>query len=74
MVSIPDELLERLDERAREQGTTRSGLIQRLAAREVEDELAERVRRVRELLATATPRDGRSAEYIREDRDRDGRA
>ena len=73
MVSIPDELLERLDERAREQGTTRSGLIQRLAAREVEHELAERVRRVRELLANPVDHGGKSAQYIREDRDRDGR-
>lgn len=36
MISIPDALLERLDARAKAAGETRSGLLQRLAEREVE--------------------------------------
>lgn len=35
MISIPDKLLERLDLRAKEAGETRSGLLQRLAEREL---------------------------------------
>ena len=36
MISIPDQLLERLDLRAKEEGETRSGFLQRLAERELE--------------------------------------
>lgn len=36
MISFPDKLLERLDLRAKETGETRSGLLQRLAERELE--------------------------------------
>lgn len=36
MISIPDKLLERLDARAKAVGETRSGLLQRLAEREVD--------------------------------------
>lgn len=36
MISIPDALLERLDARAKAAGETRSGLLQRLAEREVQ--------------------------------------
>ncbi len=36
MISIPDKLLARLDARAKEAGETRSGLLQRLAERELE--------------------------------------
>lgn len=36
MISIPDKLLERLDARAKEAGESRSGLLQRLAEREVQ--------------------------------------
>lgn len=43
MISIPDKLLERLDARAKAAGETRSGLLQRLAERELED--SERGRR-----------------------------
>ncbi|MDQ2630242.1 MAG: type II toxin-antitoxin system HicB family antitoxin [Actinomycetota bacterium] len=37
MISIPDTLLERLDARAKEVGETRSGFLQRLVKREVQD-------------------------------------
>src|SRR4051812_3544935 len=36
MISIPDQLLKRLDARAKAAGETRSGFLQRLAEREVE--------------------------------------
>jgi HicB-like antitoxin of HicAB toxin-antitoxin system len=36
MISIPDKLLARLDARAKEAGETRSGLLQRLAERELD--------------------------------------
>lgn len=36
MISMPDDLLERLDSRAKELGETRSGLLQRLVERELE--------------------------------------
>jgi len=35
MISIPDDLLERLDARAKRLGETRSGLLQRLTEREL---------------------------------------
>jgi hypothetical protein len=38
MISMPNDLLERLDLRARELGETRSGLLQRLAEQELEGE------------------------------------
>lgn len=37
MISIPDKLLERLDRRAKEVGETRSGFLQHLVVREVEE-------------------------------------
>ena len=36
MISVPDELLKRIDGRARSVGETRSGFLQRLAERELE--------------------------------------
>lgn len=36
MISVPDELLKRIDARARGIGETRSGFLQRLAERELE--------------------------------------
>lgn len=36
MISVPDELLERVDARAQEVGETRSGFLQRLAERELQ--------------------------------------
>ena len=74
MISIPDELLARLDEQAQQRGTTRSGLIQELARHELDDSEAERRAEIDLLLRAATGRyDGRAAEHIRRDRDRDKR-
>jgi len=71
MISIPDGLLERLDARARENQETRSGLLQRLAEREVEEAEGRMRDEVERLLALIGPIDlGVSpAQLIREDRE-----
>lgn len=71
MISMPDDLLERLDRRARELGETRSGLLQRLVEREIDDREQERHDEVGRLLGSLNiDLGGRSAaEVIREDRE-----
>ncbi len=64
MVSIPDELLGRLDEHARQQGTSRSGLLQELTERELRTNA--RKRAIRRVLAGASPHGGESARQVRE--------
>lgn len=67
---MPDELLEALDARARERGTTRSGLLQELTQREVSVQEETRRRRIRELLDEPVHHHGGdSAVYVREMRD-----
>jgi len=82
-ISLPDELLEQVDELARELETSRSGLIQEASARYVTAALEERARIerersideaiaiARELSKQIEPFDTEAA--IRADRDRDGR-
>lgn len=70
MISIPDALLSRVDELAKERGTTRSGLLQALAERELdylEDENRAEIRRLLEL--ATKPRGGDAVRLIREDRE-----
>ena len=72
MISIPDDLLGRLDARARANRETRSGLLQRLVEQDLEADLARRREEVEELLSKATVRDGMggdAAQLIREDRE-----
>jgi metal-responsive CopG/Arc/MetJ family transcriptional regulator len=69
MISLPDDLLERIDAFARQRGTTRSGLLRELAEREMEADLEARGKRIRALLATARPHGGDSARLVREMRD-----
>lgn len=70
MISIPDQLLERLDTRARANRETRSGLLQRLVEREIEAGEGEWGEQVRKLLDLATaPMGGEGTRLIREDRD-----
>lgn len=67
---MPDDLLERLDRRARERGTTRSGLLQELTEREVSAEEAQRQRRILEILDEPVEgHGGDSAALVRELRD-----
>lgn len=70
MISIPDDLLGRLDAQARANQETRSGFLQRLAERELEISEAGRRQELRDLLDKATAEmGGRGVEMIREDRE-----
>jgi metal-responsive CopG/Arc/MetJ family transcriptional regulator len=70
MISIPDNLLERLDAHARVHNETRSGLLRRLAERELNADEARRRDEIVELLELATaPMGGEAAKLIREDRE-----
>lgn len=71
MISLPDELLERIDEHAREASETRSGFLRRLAEREVERGEAGRRRHIEELMEKIGTIDlgGEAVRFIREDRE-----
>jgi hypothetical protein len=76
MISIPDKLLERLDARAKAAGETRSGLLQRLAEREVEaaeERRREEIKRLWDQVRIELPEDDPEAwdvvRLIREDRE-----
>jgi metal-responsive CopG/Arc/MetJ family transcriptional regulator len=72
MISMPDELLARLDQHARAAGKTRSGLLQELTTKALEASDEGRQKRVEQLLDEITGSyGGRSVEWIREDRRRD---
>ena len=73
MISMPDELLEQVDRRAKQAGTTRSGWLRELAERALENDTQARAARMRAYLDTAQPHGGDSARWIREDRERDTR-
>jgi len=68
MISIPDELLGRLDEHARRRGTTRSGLLRELAERELLIDIAARRDGIEQLLSTAAPHGGDNVRHVREQR------
>jgi metal-responsive CopG/Arc/MetJ family transcriptional regulator len=68
MISLPDELVGRIDEQARRRGTTRSGLLRELAERELANDVEVRRRGVRELLAAAIPHGGDNARHVRDQR------
>ena len=71
MISLPDELLKRLDDHAREAGETRSGLLRRLAEHEIESGEADRRRHIEELMEKIGTIDlgGEATRMIREDRE-----
>lgn len=69
MISIPDDLLERLDALARANRESRSGFLQRLAERELDAERADRRRKLEELLGPPVNLGGDAAKLIREDRE-----
>jgi predicted transcriptional regulator len=72
MISIPDDLLARLDALARARRETRSGVLQQLAERELRSDLALQRQEFEELLGKATVRGGMggdAARLIREDRE-----
>ena len=72
MISIPDDLLARLDARAQANRESRSGMLQRLAEEELKADAARRRREVGELLDKARVPGGMggdAARLIREDRE-----
>ncbi|HEY0391875.1 MAG TPA: type II toxin-antitoxin system HicB family antitoxin [Solirubrobacterales bacterium] len=69
MISIPDNLLERLDARARANRETRSGLLRRLVEQEVSVQSANRRKEFEDLLGPAVNMGGDAARLIREDRE-----
>jgi metal-responsive CopG/Arc/MetJ family transcriptional regulator len=69
MVSMPDELLARIDAQVKSEHATRSGFLQRLAERELAQEKAKRGARVAELLGEPVSLGGDAAKLIREDRE-----
>lgn len=71
MISIPDEVLGRLDAYVSQTGETRSGFLRRLAEREIETGNARQRRHIEELLEKIGPLDlgGDAVRLIREDRE-----
>jgi hypothetical protein len=69
MISVPDDLLERLDAQARANHETRSGLLRRLVERELSVENARRRKEFEELLGPPVDLGGDAAQIIREDRE-----
>lgn len=72
MISMPDDLLDRLDAQARANRETRSGLLRRLAERELDAAQSREREELEELLDKATVRTGMggdAARLIREDRE-----
>lgn len=69
MISMPDDLLERLDSQARANRETRSGFLQRLAERELEVEHVRKRKELEDLLGPPMPMGGEAAKLIREDRE-----
>ncbi len=69
MISIPDNLLERLDAQARANQETRSGFLRRLAERELSTEDTRRRKELEELLGPPLDLGGDAAQLVREDRE-----
>jgi metal-responsive CopG/Arc/MetJ family transcriptional regulator len=70
MISMPDDLLARIDAQARSEHATRSSFLRRLAERELARDNRQRRRRVEELFGAATGRfGGDGTKLIREDRE-----
>jgi oligoribonuclease (3'-5' exoribonuclease) len=70
MISIPDKLLELIDDHVEAAHETRSGFLQRVAAQELEREKAQQRKDLEELLDEIGTLDlrGEAAQLIREDR------
>lgn len=72
MISMPDELLDRLDAQARANRETRSGFLRRLAERELDIARTARQEEIESLLEKALVPEGMggdAARLIREDRE-----
>jgi HicB_like antitoxin of bacterial toxin-antitoxin system len=71
LISLPDDLLSRIDEFAKRSAETRSGFLQRLAEREIAADNARRRKEFEELLGPPLPAGSDFTQMIREDRDND---
>jgi metal-responsive CopG/Arc/MetJ family transcriptional regulator len=69
MISISDDLLERLDAQAATNRETRSGFLRRLVERELSTENSRRRKEFEELLGPPVDLGGDAAKLIREDRE-----
>jgi HicB_like antitoxin of bacterial toxin-antitoxin system len=69
LISIPDDLLNRIDEHAKRSAETRSGFLQRLAEREVAESNARVRKELEDLFEFLPPAGGESGRWLREDRD-----
>jgi hypothetical protein len=72
MISVPDDLLERIDAQAQANQETRSGYLRRLAERELKADQDQQHQELVELLGRVTVRGGMggdAARLIREDRE-----
>jgi hypothetical protein len=69
MISIPDNLLDLLDAKARANRETRSGFLRRLVERELATDQAQRRKELEELLGPPVHMGGEWARLIREDRE-----
>jgi metal-responsive CopG/Arc/MetJ family transcriptional regulator len=69
MISLPDDLLTRIDARVESQHATRSGFLRRLAERELAQEHGRRRARIEELLGEPVALGGDAAKLIRADRE-----
>ena len=69
MISMPDQLLERLDRRVVEAGETRSGFIQRVVEGELDAWASRRREELEEILGPPIHMDLDAAQMIREDRE-----
>lgn len=69
MISIPDNLLERLDAQAQANRETRSGFLRRLVERELDAAQADRRKELEDLLGPPKHLGGNWAKRIREDRE-----
>ncbi len=68
MVSLPDELLERIDTRARARHSTRSGFLRDLAERELASDTQRTRTEIEALLGEPVPLGGNATRLIRQDR------
>jgi hypothetical protein len=73
LISLPDDLLRRIDEYAKRTAESRSGFLQRLAESEIAVDNARRKKEFEELLGPPLPSGTDYTQMIREDRDRDFR-
>ncbi len=69
LISIPDDLLSRIDEFAKRSQETRSGFLQRLAEREIAADNARRTKEFEELLGPPLHLGGDTVRKIKEGRE-----